>query len=47
MGVFCGSRNIKIKKRELSQIIVENDDFSFVYSVYSSLFVLKNSKILF
>ena len=44
MGILCGSRTIKINKRELNQITVENDDYSFVYSVYSSLFILNKFK---
>ena len=44
MGVFCCSITIKINKRELNQITVKNDDFSFVYSVYSSLFILNKFK---
>ena len=43
MGVICGN-SYKITKRDLNEIIVENDDFSFVYSVYSSLFILNKSK---
>ena len=43
MGVICGN-SYKITKRDLNEIIVENDDFSFVYSVYSSLFILNKFK---
>ena len=46
MGVICDcfKNSYKINKGELNNIKVENDDFSFVYSVYSSLFNLNNFK---
>jgi hypothetical protein len=42
MGVICNLDTIN--ERELDRIEVENDDFSFVYSVYSSLYNLNKFK---
>jgi len=35
---------LNINKKRLNEIKVENDDFSFVYNVYNSLFILNKFK---
>jgi len=45
MGVICKSiKSSRYNKKELIEIKVENNDFSFVYSVYNSLFILNKFK---